>query len=145
MEQRMAVAAVAEAAAGVERAQALLEATVVLAREAGATWAQIGDAAGMSRQSAHERWGCIRAGDARAPTADARTTPLTPAIAGMARDADAAGPSRSDWLNQLRPTGRDGARRSCFRPDVARQAILTYAALGRPKLPVATRWWTRSI
>ena len=36
MEQRMAVAAVAEAAAGVERAQALLEATVVLAREAGA-------------------------------------------------------------------------------------------------------------
>lgn len=59
MEQRMAVAAVAEAAAGVERAQALLETTVVLAREAGATWAQIGDAAGMSRQSAHERWGCI--------------------------------------------------------------------------------------
>lgn len=59
MEQRMAVAAVAEAAASVERAQALLEATVVLAREAGATWAQIGDAAGMSRQSAHERWGCI--------------------------------------------------------------------------------------
>jgi hypothetical protein len=59
MEQRMAVAAVAEAAAGVERAQALLEATVVLAREAGATWAQIGEATGMSRQSAHERWGCI--------------------------------------------------------------------------------------
>lgn len=59
MEQRMAVAAVAEAAAGVARAQALLEATVVLARGAGATWAQIGAATGMSRQAAHERWGCI--------------------------------------------------------------------------------------
>jgi len=59
MEQRMAVAAVAEAAAGVARAQALLEATVVLAREAGATWAQIGAATGMSRQAAHERWGCL--------------------------------------------------------------------------------------
>lgn len=59
MEQRTAVAAVAEAAAGVERAHALLEATVVLAREAGVTWAQIGEAVGMSRQAAHERWGCI--------------------------------------------------------------------------------------
>lgn len=57
MEQRTAVAAVAEAAAGLERAQALLEATVALAREAGATWAQIGEAAGMSRQAAHARWG----------------------------------------------------------------------------------------
>ncbi len=59
MERRMALAAVSEAVKGVDRAQALLEATVVLARGAGATWAQLGEAAGMSRQAAHERWGCI--------------------------------------------------------------------------------------
>lgn len=59
MERRMAVAAVAEAAAAVKQAQTLLEATVVSARSAGATWAQIGESTGMSRQAAHERWGCI--------------------------------------------------------------------------------------
>lgn len=59
MEQRVAIAAVAEAATGVAQAQALLEATVVLARGEGATWAQIGEATGVSRQAAHERWGRI--------------------------------------------------------------------------------------
>lgn len=39
------------------RSEARLEEAVVAAREAGATWAQIGEAVGMSRQSAHERWG----------------------------------------------------------------------------------------
>ena len=41
---------------------------MLAARAAGASWAQIGDATGMSRQAAHERWGhqprgeCRRAG-----------------------------------------------------------------------------------
>lgn len=45
-----------------------LEDAVLAARSAGATWAQIGDAAGVTRQAAHERWGhqprgeCRRAG-----------------------------------------------------------------------------------
>jgi len=49
-------------------AQQRLEDAVLAARAAGATWAQVGDATGMSRQAAHERWGhqprggCRRAG-----------------------------------------------------------------------------------
>lgn len=45
------------AANTVRRSEARLGKAVVAAREAGATWAQIGEAVGMSRQSAHERWG----------------------------------------------------------------------------------------
>lgn len=52
-----AVDAVAEASLSVREAHARLERSVAEARAAGATWSQIGDAAGMSRQSAHERWG----------------------------------------------------------------------------------------
>ena len=59
MEQQVAIAVLAEAAAEVTRAQALLESSVVAAREAGATWAQVGQATGMTRQAAHERWGHI--------------------------------------------------------------------------------------
>ena len=45
------------AANAVLRSEARLGEAVAAAREAGATWAQIGEAVGMSRQSAHERWG----------------------------------------------------------------------------------------
>lgn len=58
-----AVAAVARTAAEIEDAQARLEVAVRAARAAGATWAQVGQAMGVTRQAAHERWGHIpRAG-----------------------------------------------------------------------------------
>ncbi|GGU13015.1 hypothetical protein [Streptomyces lateritius] len=34
----------------------LVDQTVVVERERGASWSAIGNAAGISRQSAHERW-----------------------------------------------------------------------------------------
>lgn len=49
-------APVRRAAGEVARAQARLDTAVRRARASGASWAQIGDAAGMTRQSAHERW-----------------------------------------------------------------------------------------
>jgi hypothetical protein len=59
----MAHIAPAEAVLGVEaaarehqQAGARLDKTVAAARAAGASWADIGKAAGISRQSAHERW-----------------------------------------------------------------------------------------
>lgn len=44
------------ASAAYEQAGQRLTDAVIEAREAGATWADIGRAAGISRQSAHERW-----------------------------------------------------------------------------------------
>ncbi|GAA3832426.1 hypothetical protein GCM10022226_62060 [Sphaerisporangium flaviroseum] len=43
-------------AQAVSAAQARLTAAVRAAREAGNSWVDIGGAAGISRQSAHERW-----------------------------------------------------------------------------------------
>jgi hypothetical protein len=51
-----ATAQVRRAADEVARAQERLEAAVRQARASGASWAQIGDAAGIAKQSAHERW-----------------------------------------------------------------------------------------
>lgn len=66
--------ALKEAAKAVERVRASesrLDETVAAARAAGATWMQIGEATGMSRQSAHERWGHIaRAGGCRRTDCD---------------------------------------------------------------------------
>lgn len=63
METDAAVQAVGGACQNVKAALAVLDDAVVAARAAGATWSQIGMATGMSRQSAHERWGHIpRAG-----------------------------------------------------------------------------------
>ena len=47
---------VAAAAAGVTAARARLDGAVAMARHGGASWADIGRATGMSRQSAQERW-----------------------------------------------------------------------------------------
>jgi len=47
---------VRHAAAEVAEAEARLTAAVAAARKQGATWEAIGRAAGMTRQSAHERW-----------------------------------------------------------------------------------------
>lgn len=44
-------------AAEARAVQDRLAAAVAHARAEGATWADVGDAAGMTRQSAHERWG----------------------------------------------------------------------------------------
>ena len=72
-----AVAAVARAAAAIADAQERLEASVRAARAHGATWAQIGQATGVSRQAAHERWGHIpRPGCPRA-TCDCRSHDVT--------------------------------------------------------------------
>lgn len=54
-----AVSRVATAAAANDAARAELDAAVNDARNAGATWEQIGRAAGMARQSAWRRWGKV--------------------------------------------------------------------------------------
>jgi hypothetical protein len=51
------LADVREAAEDVRKAQARLDDAVQHARAEASSWADIGDAAGMTRQSAHERWG----------------------------------------------------------------------------------------
>lgn len=53
----LALAAVTTAARQVTAGQQQLDQAVRQARSAGASWGLIGIAAGMSRQSAHERWG----------------------------------------------------------------------------------------
>ena len=51
-----ALADVRAAAEDVRKAEARLDEAVRRARDGGDSWADIGDAAGMARQSAHERW-----------------------------------------------------------------------------------------
>ncbi|HYZ55795.1 MAG TPA: hypothetical protein VE733_20170 [Streptosporangiaceae bacterium] len=51
------LADVRAAAEAVREAQARLDEAVKRARADGSSWAGIGDAAGITRQSAHERWG----------------------------------------------------------------------------------------
>jgi hypothetical protein len=51
------LAAVSQTAAAAHKARRQLDDAVSAAREAGASWADIGRAVGISRQSAHERWG----------------------------------------------------------------------------------------
>ena len=51
-----ALDAVRQASAALRSADQQLERAVVSARLAGASWAALGEAAGMTRQSAHERW-----------------------------------------------------------------------------------------
>lgn len=54
---KQAVHSVAECAAAVGSAGAQLDRAVQLARYAGASWTAIGEAVGISRQAATERWG----------------------------------------------------------------------------------------
>mgnify|MGYP000890673426 CR=1 FL=1 len=54
----------------VRTAQLRLEDAVLAAREAGASWAQVGDATGMSRQAAHARWGHQPRGECRRTDCD---------------------------------------------------------------------------
>ena len=64
-EHAFAVDAIAEleaAAEGSVQARLRLDAAVALARHSGASWAAIGRATGMARQSAQERWGNVNAG-----------------------------------------------------------------------------------
>ncbi|WP_072713667.1 hypothetical protein [Rhodococcus rhodnii] len=51
------LSAVATAAADARQSRSRLDGVVAEARALGASWADIGRAAGISRQSAHERWG----------------------------------------------------------------------------------------
>lgn len=68
--------AVHDAAQDLVDARDALDQTVAAARTAGASWAAIGKAAGLTRQSAHERWGnpAPAAGDGIPTT----TTPRRP-------------------------------------------------------------------
>lgn len=50
------LADVRAAAGDVRKAEARLDDAVARARAAGRSWADVGEAAGMTRQSAHERW-----------------------------------------------------------------------------------------
>jgi hypothetical protein len=63
-----ALAAVAELTGQVNVGERQLDAAVATARAAGASWEAIGRAAGITRQSAHERWRDVAAGDAGART-----------------------------------------------------------------------------
>ncbi|MFI6788852.1 hypothetical protein ACIBG4_16130 [Nonomuraea sp. NPDC050383] len=54
---RPSIVAVREAAQAVRDAEARLAGGVRAAREDGRSWSRIGEAAGMAKQSAHERWG----------------------------------------------------------------------------------------
>lgn len=53
----IAVVELESAAEALEQAQERLNQRVLQARTAGVSWAKIGDAVRMTRQSAHERWG----------------------------------------------------------------------------------------
>lgn len=53
---RLAVQSVQEAAAALNRDAAALDRAVAAARNAGASWADIGRAVGISRQAAQQRW-----------------------------------------------------------------------------------------
>lgn len=57
LEVRAVVQAVTDAVDQVRDGERRLDVAVVLARASGATWGEIGSAAGMTRQSAHQRWG----------------------------------------------------------------------------------------
>jgi hypothetical protein len=54
--QRQAVTDVGTAAAGIHDARSKLDQAVAAARAAGASWTEIGRAAGMTRQNARQRW-----------------------------------------------------------------------------------------
>lgn len=56
-ETTAAIQRVKDAARHLGRAESDLRTSVARARERGATWQQIGDALGISRQAAHERFG----------------------------------------------------------------------------------------
>lgn len=56
----VALSAVAGAAESLRKDADALQQAVVGARFRGATWSQIGEVVGISRQSAHERWGHLQ-------------------------------------------------------------------------------------
>lgn len=58
-ECQVALQTVEDVMAQVREQHRLLDEAVAAARAAGATWEHIGEAAGMTRQSAHERWGYL--------------------------------------------------------------------------------------
>lgn len=66
--------AVHDAAARLVEAREELDTAVGRARAAGASWTVIGDAAGLTRQSAHERWGAAFPPPARTTAATTRST-----------------------------------------------------------------------
>jgi hypothetical protein len=57
-----ALSAITKASTSLRQAESELDAAVTNARAAGLSWAQIGAALGVSRQSAHERWGHLARG-----------------------------------------------------------------------------------
>ncbi|HML52029.1 MAG TPA: hypothetical protein PKD84_11590 [Propionicimonas sp.] len=78
--ENTALEALSGASGELRQAEANLDHAVVQARRAGASWASIGQAIGISRQAAHERWGhltrggCQRA-DCDCPSHEASTCP----------------------------------------------------------------------
>lgn len=57
-----ALTTLSEASAELKQAEENLTQAVIRARHAGASWASIGQAIGISRQAAHERWGHLTRG-----------------------------------------------------------------------------------
>lgn len=69
--------AVHDAATQLAAARDELERAVGTSRAAGASWTVIGEAAGLTRQSAHERWGAAYPPPPRTTAANATTTTST--------------------------------------------------------------------
>lgn len=68
---RVALRSTARAVDRVRASESRLDEAVAAARAAGATWQQIGQSTGMSRQAAHERWGHLaRSGACARATCD---------------------------------------------------------------------------
>ncbi|MEK8175015.1 hypothetical protein NKH77_55930 [Streptomyces sp. M19] len=92
----------------------LIDSAVVAERERGTTWEQIAQAAGMTRQSAHERWSTQVSVWSKAGRVCSRTEPALEIAAFLDRQYDdyvpagAPAPSPAAW----RPSDSPGARRS---------------------------------
>lgn len=102
---------VAEAAVLASDERDRLDDAVGLARTFGASWAAVAEAAGMSKQAAHERWGGLRTqrvGDEQQVrrTLDQRVRESNARLLRQAADdMEAAGPrDPADWLRQRADT-----------------------------------------
>ncbi len=77
-----ALTALSAASAELRQAEDDLTQAVVQARRAGASWATIGQAIGISRQAAHERWGHLTRGGCQRADCDCPSHESTPCPCG---------------------------------------------------------------
>lgn len=100
-DRRAAVQLVAEKMDQIRAQLQDLDSAVAVARAAGATWGQIGLAAGMSRQSAHQRWGHLVG-----PNCPRQGCPCAEHVQAATACLCGHGPGRGRRLSE--PAGVDG-------------------------------------